>query len=513
MKTINIYRQAIKVAAALAAFAAMTTACSDDDASSKLNAAITPSSIVFNLPADIQQYIYTDATGAQCLPMIKGQSVKLDYTLQPDSATFKDVEWSSSNPLIATVDDEGNVTAVSGNAYSMVGVAPVGVYAGSGINASLKVVVSNELVPATAITISSSSDEVYSGDTLHLAAAIAPDNSTYKTVKWSSSDDAVATVSSDGILTAHEASSIKTPVTITATALDNSGVVGTKTITVRKIVQPQSITLDQHYSASSSYLFALNEQSIDLTYTTTPAECTTSLIQWTSSDESIATVDNGKVTFHGFGSVTITATCPETKQSSSITMTAPAGLIRETFRNENHYIFYDAGQSGNGTKTSHEWHNGYVTITTYAQNATTQRADIKCQSLPIYINAGAYPIFAIKMDDVKDKGATSRNINIDSKFVDDANKEYKGLLGGNNKYVHDYKCSDGSHVFIYDYSSTTAPKDATLKATLFQIKYADMKGLDHQIQYNIYWVQTFKSLDDVQKYIENTDKLTFTVVK
>ena len=139
MKTINIYRQAIKVAAALAAFAAMTTACSDDDASSKLNAAITPSSIVFNLPADIQQYIYTDATGAQCLPMIKGQSVKLDSTLQPDSATFKDVEWSSSNPLIVTVDDEGNVTAVSGNAYSMVGVAPVGVYAGSGINASLKV--------------------------------------------------------------------------------------------------------------------------------------------------------------------------------------------------------------------------------------------------------------------------------------------------------------------------------------------------------------------------------------
>lgn len=513
MKTIDIHKQTLKLTAALAAFVTITAACSNDDASSNLTAAITPSSIAFNLPSDIQQYIYTDATGAKCLPLIKGQHVKLDYTLAPDSATFKDVEWSSSNPSVATVDSEGNVTAVSGNAYSMVEVAPVGLYAGSGISASLKVVVANELIKASAITVSSASDEVYAGDTLHLAAAIAPDGATYKTVRWSSSDDAVATISSDGILTAHQATSIRTPVTITAKALDNSGTVGSKTITVRKIVQPETVTLDQTYSSQGGYLFALNDQSLNLAYTTTPAECTTSLIQWTSSDESIATVDNGKVTFHGFGSVTISATCPETKQSSSIKLTAPAGLIRETYHNENHFIFYDANQSGNGTKTSTEWHDGYVTITTYAQNATTQRADIKCQQLPIYINAGSYPIFAIKMDDVKDKGATSRNINIDSKFVDDANKEYKGMLGGNNKYIHDYKCSDGSHVFIYDYSSTDAPKDATLKSTLFQIKYADMKGLDHQIKYNIYWVQTFKSLNDVQKYIENTDKLTYTVVK
>lgn len=512
MKNINIYKQALRAATLLTAVAAMT-ACSDDDASSNLSAATMPSAIAFNLSDDIQQYIYTDATGAQCLPMVKGQSLKLDYTLSPDDATYKDVEWSSSNTAIATVDGEGTVTAVNGDAYSLVSVAPVGVYSGSGINATLKVVVSNELVPATAVTINSSADEVYAGDTLHLSATIAPDNSTYKTVKWSSSDESVASVSSDGILTAHDASAILTPVTITATTLDNSGVVGTKTINVRKIVQPQSITLDQRYSSEKGYLFALNEQSLDLKYTTTPAECTTSLIEWTSSDESIATVDAGKVTFHSFGSVTITATCPETQQKSSITLTAPAGLLRETYHNENHFIFYDANQSGNGTKTSHEWHDGYVTITTYAQNATTQRADIKCQGLPIYINAGSYPIFAIKMDDAKDKGATSRNINLDTKFVDDANKEYKGLLGGNNKYVHDYKCSDGSHVFIYDYSSTTAPKDATLKATLFQIKYADMKGLDHQIKYNIYWVQTFKSLSDVQKYITDTDKLTFSVVK
>lgn len=495
------------------ATALLMAGCSDDDASSNLSPAMMPSSIEFNLPEDIQQYIYTDATGARCLPMIKGQSYKLDYTLKPDSVTSTDVEWSSSNPSIATVDADGNVTAVSGNAYSMVEVSPVGLYSGSGINATLKVVVSNELVPASAITVSSSADEVYAGDTLHLSASIQPDNSTYKTVRWSSSDESVATVANDGTLTAIKTDALVTPVTITATALDGSGIAGRKTINVRKIVPPEDIALDQTFSVDNGYYCAFNEQSVDLKYTTTPAECTTSLIKWTSSDENVATVDNGKVTFTGFGNVTITASCPETGKSSTVNLNVAPGLIRETYHNPDHFIFYDAGQSGNGTKTSHEWHDGFMTITTYAQNATTQRADIKCQSLPIYINAGNYPIFAIRMDDVKDKGASSRNINLDTRFVDDANKEYKGLLGGNNKYIHDYKCSDGSHVFIYDYSSTSAPKDANLKATLFQIKYADMKGLDHQIQYNIYWVQTFKSLNDVENYIKNTDKLTFTTIK
>ena len=503
-----IYGSALMATVALA-FAS----CSDDEASSKLSPAVVPSSITLNLPDDLQKLVYTDANGASCLPLIKGQQVTLPYTLTPDSATFKDVTWSSSNTDVATVDDNGTVTAVNGNDYSLIEVAPVGIYAGSGINASLKVVVANEMIKATSVNITSSKDEVYAGDTLHLSASILPNNSTYKTVQWSSSDESVATIDANGVLTAKTSSKIITPVTITATTYDGSEVTGTKTINVRQIVQPQDISLDQTYSADNNYLFALNEKSVDLKYTTTPAECTTSLIQWTSSDNSIATVDNGTVTFKGFGTVTITATCPETGKSSSIKLNIPAGLLRETFHNENNYIFHDAGQSGSGTKTSTTWHDGYITITTYSQNSTTQRADIKCYGLPIYLHVGNYPILAIKMDDVKDKGATSRNINIDSKAVDSNGTEYKALLGGNNKYVHDLKCSDDSHVFIYDYSATTASTNDWLKFSLFQIKYADMKGLSHQIQYNLYWIQTFKSLSDVENYLKNVDGLSYTTVK
>lgn len=502
---------------ALVALLALSSAsCSDDNASSVLTPAITPSSIVFNLPEATRQLLYTDDTGAECLPMIKGETLKLSYTLAPDSVTYKDVVWSSSSPAVASVDETGYLQAISGagTGYSLVEVAPRGMYPGSGINATLKVVVSDELVRAQSITVSSSAEELYGGDTLHLSAAILPATSTYKTVKWSSSDEQVATVDAAGVLTAKEISSLSASVTVTATALDGSGVAGSKQLLVRRIVQPQDVSIAQNYSADNGYRCALNERGLTLTYTTTPSESTVSLLRWTSSDETVATVDNGEVTFKGFGEATITATCPATGKSSTVKLSIPKGLVRETYHNKDHYSFYNASQSGNGTSTSHTWHDGYVTINTYTVNATTQRADIKCYDLPLWLHAGNYPFFAIKMDDVKDKGAGSRNINVDAVGTTESGTSYSALGGGNNKYTYSYKCSDGSRVFIYDLTKVAFGTGGLLPAnegagfTIFQIKYADMKGLSSPISYNLYWVQTFKSLADVQNYI-TSEGLTY----
>ena len=161
----------------------------------------------------------------------------------------------------------------------------------------------------------------------------------------------------------------------------------------------------------------------------------------------------GVVTFKGFGTVTITATTPDGK-SSSINLNIPVGLIRETFHNEKHYSLYNAKQSGNGTESSHVWHDGYITITTYTQNATKQRGDLKWWDTPVTLHAGNYPILAIKMDEVKDQeGITARNLNFDVVGKSESGTDFKALGGGNNKYSGEYKCSDGSHVFIYDLST------------------------------------------------------------
>ena len=492
------------------------TSCSDDNESSSLYPAVIPAKVEFNLPEAQQQLIYTDATGAKCLPMVKGETLQLNYTMTPEDVTYSDVIWSASNADFATVSDQGLVTAVNGDGYSVVQVAPVGLHDGSGINANLKVVVSAEMHKATAINVTSTSTEVYAGDTLHFCAFITPDNSTYKTVKWSVDNEAAASIDPiTGILTAKQADAVITSVKVIATALDGSGVVGEKSVNVKKIVAPESVAIDQAFSAANGYECALNEQTLNLAFTTVPAECTTSLLKWTSSDESIATVDAGVVSFKGFGKVTITAATPDGK-TSSIELNIPCGLVRETFRNESHYSLRPANSA-----LKYTWGDGFLAVTTAASNATTQRADLKWYDLPLTLHAGNYPVLAIKMEDAKDLGigVTSRNINVDVVGKSESGKDFKALGGGNNKWSNELKCADGSRVFIYDLSKVAfktgglAPTNESISFSIFQFKYADIKTIDHSFDYKVYWMQTFKSVADVENYVKKVDGIAYEVIK
>lgn len=58
-----------------------------------------------------------------------------------------------------------------------------------------------------------------------------------------------------------------------------------------------------------------------------------------------------------------------------------------------------------------------------------------------------------------------------------------------------------------------APTNESISFRTFQLKYADIATIDHQITYNLYWFQSFKSVDDVKKYVTNVDGLTYEVIK
>ena len=177
--------------------------CDDNDEVSPLSKAIYPASVEMIISEDLQQFIYIDDTKVKVLPLVKGEKVELGYSITPDDVTYKEVNWTSSNENVATVDANGTVNAVSGNGtgIAVIQVAPSVYYSGSDVASALKVLVVNSLVSAESITISSDADNVYAGETLQLSAAILPSAATYKTVKWSSSDETVATVNKDGLVT------------------------------------------------------------------------------------------------------------------------------------------------------------------------------------------------------------------------------------------------------------------------------------------------------------------------
>lgn len=147
------------------------------------------------------------------------------------------------------------------------------------------------------VTITPSSQTVFDGDTGEFSATITPANSTSKFLKWSSSDTDVATIDNYGRF------ATKKPGSVTITAETSDGKIsGTATLTVAAI-PVTGVTLNK------TTLEIVEEDSETLIATVAPDNATVKDVEWKSSDESIATVDNdGKVTAIVPGNATITVT-------------------------------------------------------------------------------------------------------------------------------------------------------------------------------------------------------------
>lgn len=148
-----------------------------------------------------------------------GQTVKLTATITPANATVKTVSYKSNNEKIATVDAKGNVKAIAP------GTAEITVTTLDGSKRAKYNITVNPIkedpVKVTSIALSAAGNSISVGETLDVTATVKPDNAANKKVTWDSSDKSVATVDSNGLVTAISAGITK----ITAKANDNSGVV------------------------------------------------------------------------------------------------------------------------------------------------------------------------------------------------------------------------------------------------------------------------------------------------
>ncbi|MCQ4869989.1 Ig-like domain-containing protein [Blautia producta] len=132
------------------------------------------------------------------LELDKGETKQLTITFIPDYTTDpKDTTWSSSDESVATVDENGVVTAISE------GIATITAINANGTMDECKVTVSIPRVPAESLSLTSSSEKdfaiinVEQQDTL--LATYGPENTTDR-LSWSSSDESIATVQ-DGVVT------------------------------------------------------------------------------------------------------------------------------------------------------------------------------------------------------------------------------------------------------------------------------------------------------------------------
>ncbi len=247
------------------------------------------------LPVSVAEIILSK----NILDLKSGETAVLTATIAPETATNKILNWESSNPAVATVDNTGKVTAVvAGSA-----VITCSATDGSGAKATCKVTVTKSEVKVTEITLNKTNASIEKGKTLQLKATVTPTNATDKGVTWKSSNTKIATVSSTGKVTAKTVGTV----TITCTAKDGSGTKATCRITVKNpVIKVTKITLNKTKAT------LVKGESMSLKATVTPTNTTNKGVTWKSSNTRIATVSStGKVTAKAVGTVTITCTAKD----------------------------------------------------------------------------------------------------------------------------------------------------------------------------------------------------------
>lgn len=177
-------------------------------------------------------------------------------------------------------------------------------YAVSGSWDGTKVTIGEvSIIEPTGITLDQSKLTIKVGKTATLTPTIEPADATNKNVTWSSSPEAVATVS-DGVVTGVKAG------TATITAKTANGLTATATVIVEEIPVTKIILPSTEASMTIG-------GTMDLKPTIEPADATNTHISWSSNDSAVATVDaNGRVTAKGAGTATITGTA-----ASGVTVT------------------------------------------------------------------------------------------------------------------------------------------------------------------------------------------------
>ena len=247
-----------------------------------------------------------DVTGITVDPTVRtieeNEEFVIIATIIPDNATDKGVTFTSSDPLVAAVDEDGKVTGISEGEATITATTNDG-----NKKARCKVTVLKRKKDVTGITVEPASKTINTGEEFIISPTVTPDDATDKSVTWTSSDTDIAVVDRDGKVTG------KAPGTVTITATTNDGGF-TAGCTVTVIEEEEERVILNKYDIS------LYEGDRELIIATVkPDSVADKSVIWSSSDPAVATVDeHGWIEAVKVGVAVITATSKNGKTADCI---------------------------------------------------------------------------------------------------------------------------------------------------------------------------------------------------
>ena len=243
----------------------------------------------------------------------------LNAIVSPDNALNRTVNWSSSAPSVAAVDENGSVTAVADGTATITVTTDDG-----GYTASCVVTV---IQPVTGVTLAPDILSMKVGDEpAQLTANVLPAGASDKTVIWTSSAPSVAAVDDNGRVTAVADGTA----TVTVTTRDGGFTASCEVTVIQPVtgvrLEPSHLSLYVGCTPAT------------LTATVLPAGASDKTVAWSSSDPSVADVDeNGSVTAVGEGSAKITVTTRDGGFTASCTVNVfdPATATLKVIKGDN----------------------------------------------------------------------------------------------------------------------------------------------------------------------------------
>lgn len=282
--------------------------------------------------------------------------VDLEATVLPADAENTNVKWTSTNPLVAHVDQTGKVTPVAKGTTTIRAATEAG-------NLVAECAVSISAVVPQGVSLDRDSLKLFLGGTpVTLTPTILPSAAENKAVQWSSSKPSVATVDSTGKVTAvAEGTATITARTIAGDASTDCDVTVVKLVLVPIapiVIGPVKVTglsidrtrLDLVTGGNPSNILAKIE----------PGHATNKKVIWTSSNTSVATVDSsGKVTPVAKGNAVVTgttedggfkATCPvEVGTPNTVGSTVGNYAAGGTMTFQGNWIYFTVSSGGSST--------------------------------------------------------------------------------------------------------------------------------------------------------------------
>lgn len=217
-----------------------------------------------------------------------GKSVKVKYTADTEEIRKSSMTYEIADESIATVNYKGEVKGVREGETTLTITSRKVPSATASL--PVKVVKGVQKVEASVPEATLST-----GETVQIQYTLSPEDATLKGVTFSSSNESIAAVDAQGRVTGTG----RGATTITVTSEDGNARARIK-LTVQQL--PEKITFKQ-----SEYVMSSGKQ-FKLKPSVAPSNANNRKLVWSSSDESIATVDqNGNVKLLSAGDVTITA--------------------------------------------------------------------------------------------------------------------------------------------------------------------------------------------------------------